>query len=116
MPDLKEIIEVNGREVVISNTGKLFFPGHGITKLDIVRYYLSVADGALGGIAGRPMVLKRYVHGADGEASGSRGFHIYAPILPRWTFTQVRACAATRRRITDIMILGLGHLPPLATA
>src|SRR5262249_19705525 len=36
-------------------------------KLDLVRYYLSVADGALGGVAGRPMVLKRYVNGADGE-------------------------------------------------
>ena len=68
MPDPKERIEVAGREVLISNPGKVFFPRNGITKLDIVRYYLAVADGALRGVAGRPMVLKRFVHGADGEA------------------------------------------------
>jgi DNA primase len=68
MPDPKEIIAVAGRQVAISNPGKLYFPGDGITKLDVVRYYLAVADGALRGVAGRPMVLKRYVHGAEGEA------------------------------------------------
>jgi DNA ligase D-like protein (predicted polymerase) len=212
MPDPKEIIEVNGREVVISNPGKLFFPANGITKLDIVRYYLAVADGALRGVTGRPMVLKRYVNGAEGEAffqkrapssrpewietvelrfpsgrtaqevvvtdaaglawvanlgcidlnphpvlaadldhpdelrvdldpvpgvpfeqildvalvarealadfgltawpktSGSRGFHIYAPILPRWTFTEVRACAVALAREIE------RRAPDLATA
>jgi DNA ligase D-like protein (predicted polymerase) len=68
MPDPKEIIAVAGREVAVSNPGKLYFPRDGITKLDVVRYYLAVADGALRGVAGRPMVLKRYVHGAEGEA------------------------------------------------
>src|SRR5215467_1904171 len=68
MPDRKEILEVAGRTVVITNPDKVFFPASGITKLDMVRYYLSVADGALRGVARRPMVLKRFVHGADGEA------------------------------------------------
>ena len=68
MADRKEILEVAGHEVAISNPGKVFFPSTGHTKLDLVRYYLSVADGALAGIAGRPMVLKRFVHGAEGEA------------------------------------------------
>src|SRR5215470_3149854 len=68
MPGPKEIIGVRGREVTISNPGKVYFPALGITKLDLVRYYLAVADGALRGVAGRPMVLKRYVNGADGEA------------------------------------------------
>src|SRR5712692_10243719 len=68
MPDRKEILEVAGRTVAISNPGKVFFPRTGHTKLDLVRYYLSVADGALRGVAGRPMVLKRFVHGADGAA------------------------------------------------
>jgi bifunctional non-homologous end joining protein LigD len=68
MPDRKEIVEVAGRSVPVSNPGKVYFPQTGHTKLDLVRYYLSVADGALRGVAGRPMVLKRYVNGADGEA------------------------------------------------
>ncbi len=68
MPDRKEVIEVAGRSVAISNPDKVYFPRTGHTKLDLVRYYLSVADGALRGVAGRPMVLKRFVHGADGEA------------------------------------------------
>src|ERR1700746_1179711 len=46
---------------------KPFFPQAGHTKLDLVRYYAAVAEGALRGIAGRPIVLKRYVDGAAGE-------------------------------------------------
>ena len=68
MPSPKEIIEVSGRTVAISNPGKVYFPDTGHTKLDVVRYYLSVADGALRGVYGRPMVLKRFVDGAAGEA------------------------------------------------
>src|ERR1700728_2428967 len=68
MPDRKEIIEVAGRSVPVSNPGKVYFPQTGHTKLDLVRYYLSVAGGALRGVADRPMVLKRYVNGAEGEA------------------------------------------------
>jgi bifunctional non-homologous end joining protein LigD len=68
MPDRKEIVEVAGRQVPVSHPDKVFFPETGHTKLDLVRYYLSVADGALRGAGGRPMVLKRFVHGADGEA------------------------------------------------
>ena len=209
MPDPKEIIEVCGRAVAISNPGKIYFPQLGITKLDVVRYYLAVADGALHGVAGRPMVLKRYVNGAAGEAffqkrapasrpawietvelkfpsgrsaeevvvtdaaglawvvnlgcidlnphpvrvsdlehpdelrvdldpvpgvpyqqildvamvardtmadfgltgwpktSGSRGFHIYARIEPRWTFTEVRSCAVALARQIELRAPGL---------
>ena len=205
----RQIIEVAGRAVTISNPGKVFFPGLGLTKLDLVRYYLAVAGGALAGVAGRPMVLKRFVNGADGEAffqkrapssrpewigtvelsfpsgrtaqevvisdaaglawvvnlgcidlnphpvraadldhpdelrvdldpvpgvpyrqvlqvalvaravlaehgltawpktSGSRGFHVYAPILPRWTFTQVRSCAVALAREIERRAPGL---------
>jgi bifunctional non-homologous end joining protein LigD len=66
--DPKEILQIAGHEVAISNPGKVFFPRTGHTKLDLVRYYLAVADGALGGVAGRPMALKRFVNGAEGEA------------------------------------------------
>jgi DNA ligase D-like protein (predicted polymerase) len=67
MAPRQEVLTVDGREVVISNPDKVFFPGPGHTKLDLVRYYLAVADGAVRGVAGRPMALKRFVNGADGE-------------------------------------------------
>jgi bifunctional non-homologous end joining protein LigD len=63
----KEILEVAGREVAVTNPQKVVFPQLGLTKLELVSYYLAVADGALRGIAGRPMALKRYVHGAEEE-------------------------------------------------
>ncbi|HJW22622.1 MAG TPA: DNA primase small subunit domain-containing protein, partial [Candidatus Limnocylindrales bacterium] len=62
------VLEVDGREVTITNPDKVFFPAIGATKLDLVRYYLSVASGALVGAGSRPMALKRFVNGADGEA------------------------------------------------
>ena len=61
------VLELAGREVVITNPDKPFFPEAGHTKLHLVRYYAAVAEGALRGIAGRPIVLKRYVDGAAGE-------------------------------------------------
>ncbi|WP_020575434.1 non-homologous end-joining DNA ligase [Actinopolymorpha alba] len=63
-----QVLEVAGREVTITNPDKLVFPADGYTKLDLVRYYLGVAEGALRGIAGRPMILKRFVKGIDEEA------------------------------------------------
>ncbi|HEY1813909.1 MAG TPA: DNA primase small subunit domain-containing protein [Kofleriaceae bacterium] len=60
-------LELDGFEVGISNPDKVYFPDAGITKLELVRYYLAVAEGALRGVANRPMVLKRYVEGAAGE-------------------------------------------------
>jgi bifunctional non-homologous end joining protein LigD len=208
----EEVLEVAGRTVTVSNPGKVFFPRTGHTKLDLVRYYLSVADGALRAVGGRPMVLKRFVNGAEGEAffqkrapssrpdwietitlsfpsgrtadevvvrdpaglawvvnlgcidlnphpvlaadldhpdelrvdldpvpgvgwpqirevalvarqvladfgltgwpktSGSRGFHIYARIQPRWTFTQVRRAAVALAREVE------RRAPELATS
>ena len=67
VPPRKELLQIEGREVAISNPDKVFFPQRGHTKLDLVRYYLAVADGALRGAGGRPMALKRYVNGAEGD-------------------------------------------------
>ena len=61
------VVHVAGRDVAVTNPDKIFFPQAGHTKLDLVRYYAAVAEGALRGIAGRPIVLKRYVDGAEGE-------------------------------------------------
>jgi bifunctional non-homologous end joining protein LigD len=63
----QEALEVEGREVVITNPDKVFFPKLGRTKLDLVRYYLAVSEGALRGVAARPMALKRFPNGAEGE-------------------------------------------------
>src|SRR6185503_16485740 len=63
----KELLSVAGREVAISNPGKVLFPGPNHTKLDLVRYYVAVAEGALRGAGGRPNVLVRYPDGIEGE-------------------------------------------------
>jgi len=63
-----EVLDLDGGEVTITNPGKIFFADAGITKMDLVRYYLAVADGAILGVRDRPMALKRFVEGADGEA------------------------------------------------
>jgi bifunctional non-homologous end joining protein LigD len=62
-----EKLVVGGRDVSISNPHKVLFPQAGHTKLDLVRYYLAVAEGALRGAGGRPNVLVRYPNGIDGE-------------------------------------------------
>ncbi|MBX5480750.1 MAG: non-homologous end-joining DNA ligase [Myxococcaceae bacterium] len=61
-----ERLVIDGREVFITNPGKLYFRDAGITKLDVVQYFLAVAPGALIGIRDRPLVLKRFVDGAEG--------------------------------------------------
>ncbi len=68
MAEPKQVLELAGHEVAISNPSKVFFSRAGITKLDMVRYYLSVAPGALAGVSERPMALKRFVNGAESEA------------------------------------------------
>ncbi|MBC7172923.1 MAG: DNA polymerase domain-containing protein, partial [Polyangiaceae bacterium] len=62
------ILELDGHEVKISNPDKLYFPEAGITKLDLVRYYLAVSEGALRHVRERPIVLRRFVDGIEGEA------------------------------------------------
>ncbi|HLI86733.1 MAG TPA: hypothetical protein VKV17_22700 [Bryobacteraceae bacterium] len=67
--DAAEVLAIAGREVRITHPEKLYFSrAVKISKLDLVRYYLSVAKGALAGIRERPLVLKRFVNGAEGEA------------------------------------------------
>ena len=80
----EERIEVAGREVLITNPDKIFFPRTGHTKLDLVRYYQAVAEGAVRGVANRPMALKRFVNGAEGEFF----FQKRAPLSrPEWIET-----------------------------
>ena len=61
-------LDVGGRQVDVTHPDKVVFPELGVTKLDLIRYYLAVADGALRGVADRPMILKRFVKGISAEA------------------------------------------------
>jgi bifunctional non-homologous end joining protein LigD len=64
-----KVLLIGGREVQITNPEKLYFSSRiKVTKLELVQYYLSVAPGALAGIQDRPVVLKRFVNGAEAEA------------------------------------------------
>ena len=64
-----EVLSIEGREVRVTNPDKLYFSLQTkLSKLELVRYYLSIAPGALAGIRDRPIVLKRFVDGAEGQA------------------------------------------------
>jgi len=80
-----ELLTIDGRDVRISHPDKLYFSKQTrASKIDVVRYYLSVAPGALNGIQDRPIVLKRFVNGAEGEAF----YQKRAPAdLPAWMRT-----------------------------
>src|SRR5438477_2550103 len=102
----EEIIQVAGREVKISNPDKLFFPKSGHTKLDLVRYYMAVAEGALRGVHGRPMALKRFVNGAEGEAF----FQKRAPTSrPEWIET-VELSFPSGRTAEEIVVTNAAQL------
>lgn len=75
------VLEVAGREVTITHPDRLVFADGAHTKLDLIRYYLAVAGGVLRGVAGRPMILKRFVKGIEQEAV----FQKRAPVnRPDW--------------------------------
>src|SRR5436309_9961086 len=67
--DTAEVLSIEGREVLVTHPDKPYFSKQTkLSKLDLIRYYLSVAPGALTGIRDRPLVLKRFVNGAEEEA------------------------------------------------
>src|SRR5207302_11335073 len=67
--DQAEVLSIEGRQVRVTHPDKLYFSRETkISKLDLVHYYLSVAPGALAGIRDRPIVLKRFVNGAEAPA------------------------------------------------
>lgn len=77
------MLQVGDREVRITSPSKLYFPAANLTKLDLVQYYLDLAEGAVRAIHSRPMVLKRYVKGIT---LGQVAVHLQqAPVTPRAT-------------------------------
>jgi len=102
----EEVIEAAGRQVTITNPDKVFFPRTGHTKLDLVRYYMAVAEGAIRGVYGRPMALKRFVNGAEGEAF----FQKRAPTSrPEWIET-VELSFPSGRTAEEIVIRDAAQL------
>jgi DNA ligase D len=99
-------IEVDGRDVRVSNPDKVFFPARGETKLDLVRYYLAVGDGALRGVHQRPTVLKRYPDGATGEPFFQKRVPKGAPI---WLDT-VRVTFPSGRHADELCPTDVAHL------
>jgi len=70
MPKRAEAVEIDlgGRAVRVSSPAKLMFPGAGVTKEDLVRYYIAVGAGMLAAVRGRPLTLRRYPDGVEGES------------------------------------------------
>src|SRR5215510_16035272 len=99
-------LSVEGRDVEISNPRKVFFAERAITKLDLVQYYLAVAEGALRGIRHRPMALKRYPNGAQGEFF----FQKRAPeTRPEWIET-VRLSFPSGRTADEVVVRDAAQL------
>ena len=67
MPTPATTIDVDGFEIRVSNPDKVLFPEIGVTKMDLVEYYLTVADAALVGCRDRPTIMHRFPNGVDGE-------------------------------------------------
>ncbi len=100
------ILEVSGLEVRVTSPDRVYFPAANITKLDLVEYYLSVGEGALRGIARRPIVLKRFVKGINQEAF----FQKRAPkSRPAWVDT-VELRFPSGRTAHEIVVSNLAQL------
>ena len=103
---VSETVEVSGRSVEISNPDKLFFPGIGATKLDVVEYYLAVAEPILRATAGRPAMLQRFPDGALGKSFFQKRI---PPGAPQWLQTvEVSTPNGTTSRA--LVIADLAHI------
>ena len=99
--DAAEVLSINGRDVRVTHPDKPYFSAQiRLSKLDLVRYYLAVADGALNGIRDRPIVLKRFVDGAQAPAF----YQKRAPAnLPEWLRT-VTLSFPSGRKAEEIVV------------
>ena len=111
MPTPAETIEVEGREIRVTNPGKVYFPQPGVTKLDVVRYYAEVAQAALVGCRDRPEILHRYPDGVDGES-------FYQKRLPKGAPEWVQTTTITfpsGRSAEEVVLADAAHLVWTAT-
>jgi DNA ligase D len=100
------VVEVAGREVPVTNPGKVFFPQRGETKLDLVQYYLAVGDALMRAMGDRPTLMQRFPEGAGGPSFYQKRVPNGAP---EWlTTTVVRTPNGTESRV--FVAVDLAHI------
>jgi len=114
-PDAKVAVQVDGRTLTLTNLGKVLYPDTGFTKAEVLDYYQRVAPVLLPHIAGRPLTLKRYPEGVDGQAFFQK--HVTAH-RPDWIQTAAVSSASSRARARGTMVtyLVVDDLPALIWA
>ncbi len=112
-PDTKVAVRVDGRTLTLTNLGKVLYPQTGFTKAEVLDYYQRVAPVLLPHIAGRPLTLKRYPEGVEGEAFFQK--HVTAH-RPDWIRTARVDSGSSRARGTSVTYLVVDDLPALIWA
>ena len=111
MAEEAEVLEVEGREIRVTNPGKVFFPKPGVTKLDVVRYFVDVGEGALTGARERPTSLHRFPDGFAGESFYQKRVPKHAP---DWVRT-VTIRFPSGRSADEVVVADVAHLAWMAT-
>jgi bifunctional non-homologous end joining protein LigD len=112
-PEDKVAVQVDGRTLTLTNLAKVLYPDDGFTKAEVLDYYQRVAPVLLPHIAGRPVTLKRYPEGVDGEAFFQK--HV-TEHRPDWIRTATVNSASSRARGTMVTYLVIDDLPTLIWA
>jgi bifunctional non-homologous end joining protein LigD len=112
-PDQKVAVQVDGRTLTLTNLGKVLYPDSGFTKAEVLDYYQRVAPALLPHIAGRPLTLKRYPEGVDGQAFFQK--HV-TEHRPDWIRTATVSSEGSRSRGTTVTYLVVDDLPALIWA
>jgi len=103
-------VEVDGRQLILTNLGKVLYPAAGFTKAQVIDYYLRVAPVLLPHLAGRPLTLKRYPDGVTSQYFYAK----HAPDhRPAWVETVRLPSEGSRARGTSVRYLLVGDLPTL---
>src|SRR6266705_473505 len=111
--EVKVPVQVDGRTLTLTNLGKVLYPDSGFTKAEVLDYYQRVAPALLPHIAGRPLTLKRYPEGVDGEAFFQK--HVTAH-RPDWIRTATVESDSSRARGARVTYLVVDDLPPVLEA
>jgi len=114
-PDTKVAVQVDGRTLTLTNLGKVLYPDTGFTKAEVLDYYQRVAPVLLPHIAGRPLTLKRYPGGVDGQAFFQKHVTVHRP---DWIHTAEVDSASSRARARGTLVtyLVVDDLPALIWA